>query len=173
MAGKRSRFHGNRMPWVTAAPSLLIRTCGNCISSRGLFRNQQPGGEESREAGRAEKLWDEQAWKNNVYPLYDDLTARVAKQFSRAFGDKKSFTYYLPGPSALPRPFLADQEQVTHHRDHARPKGDDKGVIVALRRCQCGYTLFIATTSYITTQFCERSRYAIVSPVLPKGEGWT
>jgi len=27
------------------------------------------------------KAWDEQAWKNNVYPLYDDINSRIATQF--------------------------------------------------------------------------------------------
>ena len=49
-----------------------------------------------------EKDWDEQAWKNNVYPLYDDLAARIATQFKRAFGDKQSFTYYWPGAERIP-----------------------------------------------------------------------
>jgi hypothetical protein len=58
----------------------------------GLFRNEQPGGQVPGKTRRVEKLWDEQAWKNNVYPLYDDVSTRFAKQFARAFGGRKTFT---------------------------------------------------------------------------------
>ena len=43
------------------------------------------------------KIFDEEAWKYNVYPLYDDMIKRLAKQQDRLFGDQKEFVYYAPG----------------------------------------------------------------------------
>jgi arylsulfatase len=31
--------------------------------------------------------WDELAWENNVYPLYDDMVMRISKQQDNLFGD--------------------------------------------------------------------------------------
>jgi len=60
------------------------------------------------------KLWDEQAWKNNVYPLNDDVGNRVAKQFKRAFGDRKTFTYYAPGAERIPEAVSAPIKDKSH-----------------------------------------------------------
>src|SRR5439155_1849293 len=91
------------------------------------------------------KLWDEQAWKNNVYPLYDDLTARVAKQFSRAFGDRKSFTYYSPGAERIAEAVSAPIKNRSHTSETTLDRwGGEQGVIVACGGVNGGYTLFIA-----------------------------
>ena len=57
----------------------------------------------SREARGAESAWEELAWENNVFPLYDDMIQRIAKQQSRLFGDRKEFVYFNPARAASPR----------------------------------------------------------------------
>ena len=42
-------------------------------------------------------LFDEEAWKYNVYPLYDDMIKRIGAQQDRLFGDQEVFTYFAPG----------------------------------------------------------------------------
>ena len=43
------------------------------------------------------EMFDEEAWKYNVYPLYDDMVTRIGKQQDRLFGDQREFVYYAPG----------------------------------------------------------------------------
>ena len=43
------------------------------------------------------KVFDEEAWKYNVYPLYDDMLRRLAAVNNVIFGDQKEFMYYAPG----------------------------------------------------------------------------
>lgn len=43
------------------------------------------------------KIFEEEAWANQVYPLYDDMLARLNAVNYVLFGDKKEFTYYAPG----------------------------------------------------------------------------
>jgi arylsulfatase len=44
-----------------------------------------------------QKIFDEEAWKYNVYPLYDDMIKRLSSQEKRLFGDQKEFVYFAPG----------------------------------------------------------------------------
>jgi arylsulfatase len=117
------------------------------------------------------KLWDEQAEKNNVYPLYDDLNARIAKQFSRMFGDRKSYNYYAPGAQRIAEAVSAPTKNKSHTIETSLDlKGDEQGVIVACGGVNGGYTLFIADHKlHYEYNFVNAQRYAIVSPVLPKG----
>src|SRR5439155_7137117 len=118
------------------------------------------------------KEWDAQAWKNNVYPLYDDIANRVAKQFSRAFGDRKNFTYYWPGAQRIPEAVSAPVKNTSHTIETMLDlKGNEEGVIVACGGVNGGYTLFIADHKlHYDYNYVNAQRYAIVSPVLPKGK---
>jgi hypothetical protein len=118
------------------------------------------------------KEWDEQAWKNNVYPLYDDLASRVAKQFSRAFGNRKDFTYYWPGAQRIPEAVSAPVKNTSHTIETTLDlKGNEEGVIVACGGVNGGYTLFIADHKlHYDYNFFNTKRYDIVSPALPTGK---
>lgn len=43
------------------------------------------------------EIFDEEAWKYNVYPLYDDMIKRLNAVNDVLFGDQKEFVYYAPG----------------------------------------------------------------------------
>ena len=43
------------------------------------------------------EMFDEEAWRYNIYPLYDDMVTRIGKQQDRLFGDRTEFVYYAPG----------------------------------------------------------------------------
>ena len=73
------------------------------------------------------------------------LIARLAKQFSRAFGDRKSFIYYAPGAERIPEAVSAPIKNKSHTIETTIDlKGDEEGVIVACGGVNGGYTLFIA-----------------------------
>jgi arylsulfatase len=46
-------------------------------------------------------IFDEEAWKYNVYPLYDDMIARLGAQQDRLFGDQTEFVYFAPGATRI------------------------------------------------------------------------
>ncbi len=95
---KAVTIHGNRMPWVTAGTFPFDKDVWELYNLKEDFSETNNLAEKNPEKlAELKKEWDEQAWKNNVYPLYDDLNARIAKQFARAFGDRENFTYYWPG----------------------------------------------------------------------------
>ena len=49
------------------------------------------------------QIFDEEAWKYNVYPLYDDMIKRLGSQQDRLFGDKTEYVYFAPAPYVSPR----------------------------------------------------------------------
>jgi arylsulfatase len=107
-----------------------------------------------------------------VYPLYDDVATRVAKQFSRAFGDRKQFVYYWPGAQRIPEAASAPVKNTSHTIETTlNLKGNEEGVIVACGGVNGGYTLFIADHKlHYEYNYFNITRYAIVSPTLPIGK---
>jgi len=115
---------------------------------------------------------DEQAWKNNVYPLYDDAAARLAKQFARAFGNRTSFTYYTSGADRIAEAVSAPVKNKSHTIETTLDlNSQEEGVIVACGGLNGGYTLFIADGKlHYDYNFFNAERYSIVSPELPTGK---
>lgn len=169
---KAVTIHGNRMPWVTAGTFPFDKDVWELYNLNEDF--SETNNLADKNPGKLEELkkeWDEQAWKNNVYPLYDDLNKRVATQFKRAFGDRKSFTYYWPGAERIAEAVSAPVKNTSHTIETTLDlKGNEEGVIVACGGVNGGYTLFIADHKlhYEYNNF-NSQRYAIVSPVLPTG----
>jgi arylsulfatase A-like enzyme len=170
---KAVTLHGNRMPWVLAGTFPFEKDVWELYNLNEDFaetKNLAAKYPEKLEA--LKKLWDEQAMKNNVYPLYDDVGSRLAKQFSRAFGDRTSFTYYAPGAERIAEAVSAPIKNRSHTIETTLDlKGSEEGVIVACGGVNGGYTLFIADGKlHYEYNFFNTKRYAIVSPVLPKGK---
>ncbi len=170
---KAVTIHGNRMPWVTAGTFDFSKDVWELYNlDEDFSETNNLADKHPEKLAELKKLWDEQAWKNNVYPLYDDLNSRIAKQFSRAFGDRKVFTYYAPGAVRIAEAVAAPTKNKSHTIETTLDlKGDEEGVIVACGGINGGYTLFIADHKlhYDYNTF-NAERYAIVSAELPKGK---
>ena len=170
---KAVTIHGNRMPWNTVGVFPFDKDVWELYNLNDDFSETENLAAKHPEKLEAlKKLWDEQAFKNNVYPLNDDMNGRVAKQFSRAFGDRKSFTYYWPGAERILEGVSAPIKNKSHTIETTLDlKGDEEGVIVACGGVNAGYTLFIADHKlhYEYNHF-NAERYSVVSPVLPKGK---
>ena len=170
---KAVTIHGNRMPWNTAGVFPFDKDVWELYSINEDFSETNNLAEKNpQKLAELKKLWDEQAWKNNVYPLYDDVNGRIAKQFKRAFGDRKSFTYYAPGAERIAEAVSAPIKNKSHTIETTLDlKGDEEGVIVCCGGVNGGYTLFIADGKlHYDYNYLNAERYAIVSPELPKGK---
>jgi arylsulfatase len=127
---------------------------------------------------RPEKLeqlkarWEELAWDNNVYPLYDDMIQRVAKQQGRLFGDRKEFVYFNPGARRIAEKASAPVKGRSHTIETTLDlTGKEEGVIVACGGFTGGYTLFIKNNKlYYDYNYYHGRYYSLESPPLPRGE---
>ena len=170
---KAVTIHGNRMPWVVAGTYPFDKDVWELYNvNQDFAETNDLAATNPQKLEELEKTWDEQAWKNNVYPLYDDLATRVAKQFSRAFGDRKQFIYYWPGAQRIPEAVSAPVKNTSHTIETTlNLKGNEEGVIVACGGVNGGYTLFIADHKlHYDYNYLNTARYAIVSPTLPTGK---
>jgi len=118
------------------------------------------------------KAFDEEAWKYNVYPLYDDMIARLAKQQDRLFGDQKEFLYYYPGAVRIAEKASAPVKNRSHTITTTIDlKGGEKGVIVSVGGMTGGFTMFIkGGRLYYDYNYLDGVYYTMNSKVLPKGK---
>jgi arylsulfatase len=118
------------------------------------------------------KIFDEEAWKYNVYPLYDDMIKRLAVQQDRLFGDQKDFVYYAPGAVRIAEKASAPVKNRSHTITTTIDlKGHEEGVIAAVGGMTGGFTMFIkGGRLYYDYNFLDGVYYTMVSPSLPKGK---
>jgi len=118
-----------------------------------------------------QKIFDEEAWKNNVYPLYDDMIKRLAKQQDRLFGSQKKFVYYAPGAFRIAEKASAPVKNRSHTIvTKIDLTGKEEGVIVAVGGMTGGFTMFIkGRRLYFDYNFLDGVYYTMKSPKLPKG----
>ncbi len=157
-------LHGNRMPWVIAGTFDFDKDVWELYNV-----NEDPGETNDLAAKNPQKLeemkkkWDEEAVKYNVYPLYDDLAARIAKA-TEVFGAKtNTFTYYPPGAE-----FIAEASSPpVKNRSHTITAslvtgGKTNGVIVACGGYFGGYTLYVKNNVLAYTyNYLDENYYTI------------
>jgi len=118
------------------------------------------------------KMFDEEAWKYGVYPLYDDMIKRLAKQQDRLFGDQKEFVYYAPGAFRIAEKASAPVKNRSH--DIATTidlKGDEKGVIVAVGGMTGGFSMYVKDGRlHFDYNYLDGVHYHLTSKTLPKGK---
>jgi len=118
------------------------------------------------------KIFDEEAWKYNVYPLYDDMIQRLGAQQDRLFGDQKEFVYFAPGATRIAEKSSAPVKNRAHTIEtKLNLTGDEEGVIAAVGGMTGGYTMFIKDHRlYYDYNFLDGVHYVLKSSTLPKGE---
>ena len=169
---KAVTIHGNRMPWVIAGTFPFDKDVWELYDLNEDFsESENVAAHHPEKLAELKRVWDEEAWRNNIYPLYDDVASRVAKQFIRSFGDRKVYTYYWPGAERIPEAVSAPIKNVSHSIETSVDlKGDEEGVIVACGGLNGGYTMFIADHKlHYEYNFLNTARYTVVSPELPRG----
>jgi arylsulfatase A-like enzyme len=116
-------------------------------------------------------LFEKEAWKFNVYPLFDDMIMRLSRQQDRTFGGRTKFTYYYPGAYRIAEKASPPIKGVSHTITTTIDlKGDEEGVIVCCGGFTGGYTMFIKDGRlYFDYNYLDGVHYIQKSPKLPKG----
>jgi arylsulfatase len=170
---KAVTIHANRMPWE------LNKTLPFEGDVWELYHLDEDFSEAVNVAEQyPEKLeqlkarWEELAWKNNVYPLYDDMVQRIGKQQDRLFGDRTEFTYYSPGARRIAEKASPPVKGRSHTIEtNLNLTGKEEGVIVACGGFTGGYTLYIKDNkAHYDYNYYHGRYYSLESPALPDGE---
>ena len=116
-------------------------------------------------------IFDEEAWKYNVYPLYDDMIRRLGAQQDRLFGDQTEFVYFAPGAIRIAEKSSAPVKNRAHTIEtRIDLTGEEEGVIVAVGGMTGGYTMFIKDRRlYYDYNFLDGVHYILRSSTLPRG----
>jgi len=169
---KAVTLHANRMPWqlnVTLdfeKDKWELYNVEEDFSESTDLAAQYPG-----KLKELKEIFDEEAWKYNVYPLYDDMIQRLAKQQDRLFGDQKEFVYYAPGAIRIAEKSSAPVKNRSHTiTTKIDLKGDEEGVIVAVGGMTGGFSMFIKGGRLMYDyNFLDGVHYNLVSEELPEG----
>lgn len=170
---KAVTLHANRMPWDVNVRGDFSKdvwelyNVNEDFSESTNLADQYPEKLEELKA-----IFEEEAWKNNVYPLYDDMVARLAKINNILFGDKKEFTYFAPGAVRIAEKASAPVKGTSHSIETTIDlKDGEEGVIVACGGMTGGYTMYIKDGKlHYNYNFLDGLHYQLVSPPLPKGK---
>jgi arylsulfatase len=170
---KAVTLHGKRMPWIVGGTFdfeedewELYHVAEDFSESTNLADKHPEKLEELK------KLFDEQAWKNNVYPLYDDMIKRMANINNILFGDQKEFVYFAPGAVRIAEKASAPVKNRSHRIETTIDlKGGEEGVIVSCGGMTGGYSLYIKDGKlHFDYNFLDGVHYHLTSEALPKGK---
>ena len=169
---KAVTLHARRMPWIVNVTLPFdqdeweLYHVAEDFSESTNVAEQYPDKLEE-----LQQMFDEEAWKYNVYPLYDDMIKRLAVQQDRLFGDQKEFVYYAPGAFRIAEKASAPVKNRSHTITTTIDlKGNEEGVIVAVGGMTGGFTLFIKDRRlYFDYNFLDGVYYTLTSPRLPTG----
>jgi arylsulfatase len=170
---KAVTIHANRMPWNLNKVAPFEEDVWELYHIDEDFSESHNVADKYPE--KLEELkarWEELAWKNIVFPLYDDMIQRIAKQQNRLFGDRKEFVYYFPGAQRIAEKASAPVKGKSHTIETTLElTGKEEGVIVACGGFTGGYTLFIKNNKlYYDYNYYHGLYYTLESPSLPKGK---
>jgi arylsulfatase len=142
---KAVSIHGNRMPWNFGGTYDFDKDVWELYNI-----NEDPTEINDLAASNPKKLeelktlFDEEAWKYNVYPLYDDVAARAANVTKVFLGNKSSFTYYTPGAEFIAEAISPPVKNRSHTiTAYMETDGTTDGVIAASGGYYAGYSLYV------------------------------
>ncbi len=143
---KAVALHGGRLPWIIGGTFDFEKDDWELYNL-----NEDPTETNNLAKSNPEKLeelkkkFDEEAWKYNVYPLYDDLAFRLKNVTDRIHPPtEKLFTYFAPGAEFIAE--AAGPPVKNHsHTITATMETDGKtdGVITASGGYFAGFTLYV------------------------------
>jgi arylsulfatase len=169
---KAVSLHANRMPWEVNVVLPFDKDKWEIYHVEKDFSESTDLAKTHPEKlEQLKKIFDEEAWKYNVYPLYDDMIMRLAKQQDRLFGNQKEFVYFAPGAIRIAEKASAPVKNRAHTIvTKIDLKGDEEGVIVAVGGMTGGFTMFIkGGRLFYDYNFLDGVHYTLVSDELPEG----
>jgi arylsulfatase A-like enzyme len=169
---KAVTIHANRMPWDVNVTLPFDKDKWELYNMKEDFSESNNVAEKFPE--KLEELkeeFDKQAWANNVYPLYDDMIQRLAKQQGRLFGNRKEFVYYTPGAVRIAEKSSPPVKDRSHSISFdLNYKGNEQGVIVACGGFTGGYSVFIKDGRlWYDYNFLDGQFYTMKTPIITKG----
>jgi arylsulfatase len=170
---KAVSLHANRMPWDVNVVLPFDQDKWELYNIAEDFSESTDLAEQHPEKlQELIAIFDEEAWKHNVYPLYDDMLKRLGAQQDRLFGDQKEFVYFAPGAVRIAEKSSAPVKNRAHTIETQLDlKGDEEGVIVCVGGMTGGYTMFIKDNRlYYDYNFLDGVHYILKSPPLPRGK---
>jgi arylsulfatase len=169
---KAVTIHANRMPWELNKVLPFENDVWELYNINEDFSESTDLAEQYPEKlEELKKRFEELAWENNVFPLYDDMIMRISKQQDRLFGDRKEFVYYYPGAQRIAEKASAPVKGRSHTIETTLYlTGKEEGVIVACGGFTGGYTLFIKSNkAYYDYNYYNGLYYTLESPKLGTG----
>lgn len=170
---KAVTLHANRMPWDVN----VIQPFENDVwelyhVAEDFSESNNLADEYPEKLEELKALFEQEAWANQVYPLYDDMLARLNAVNYVIFGDKKVFTYYAPGAVRIAEKASVPVKGRSHKIETTIDlKGDEEGVIVSCGGMTGGYTMYIKNGKlHFDYNFLDGLHYHLTSPKLPKGK---
>jgi arylsulfatase A-like enzyme len=170
---KAVTIHAGRMPWNLNRVAPFENDVWELYNLNEDFSEAVNLAEQNPEKLEALKQrWDEVALENNVYPLYDDMIQRIAKQQNRLFGDRTEFVYFSPGSRRIAEKASAPVKGRSHSIETTLVReGGEEGVLIACGGFTGGYTLFIKDDKvYYDYNYYNGLYYTLESPKLAAGE---
>jgi arylsulfatase len=170
---KAVSLHGGRMPWVISSVSSFEDDVWELYNvDKDFSESNDLAKENPAKLEELKKIFDEEAWKYNVYPMYDDMLKRLNAVNDVLFGDQKVYTYYAPGAFRIAEKASAPVKGRSHTIETTiNLKGGEEGVIVACGGMTGGYTMFIkGGRVYFDYNFLDGVFYNLESQPLPEGK---
>jgi arylsulfatase len=170
---KAATLHANRMPWDINVTLPFEQDVWNLYHTAEDFSESTDLAEKYPEKlAELQAIFEEEAWKYDVYPLYDDMIMRLTKQQDRLFGDQKEFVYFSPGAIRIAEKASAPVKNRSHTIvTNVDLSGDEEGVIVSVGGMTGGFTMFIKDRRlYFDYNYLDGVYYTMKSPKLPKGK---
>jgi len=169
---KAVTLHANRMPWDVNVVQPFDDDVWELYNVEEDFSESTDlAAKHPQKLEELKAIFEEEAWANQVYPLYDDMLARLNAVNYVLFGDKKEFTYYAPGAVRIAEKASAPVKGRSHTIETTiNLAGDEEGVIVACGGMTGGYTMYIKDHKlHFDYNFLDGVHYHLTSPDLPQG----
>jgi arylsulfatase A-like enzyme len=165
-------LHDNRMPWelnTVSDPANDVWELYNVAED--FSENNNLADKYPEKVAELAAIFEEEAWKYNVYPLYTDMIQRISKQQDRLFGDQKEFVYFAPGAVRIAEKSSAPVKNRAHAIETQLVRnGNEEGVLVAVGGMTGGFTMFIKDNKLVYDyNYLDGVHYVMQSEPLPPG----
>lgn len=170
---KAVTLHANRMPWDINVRGDFDKDVWELYHvAEDFSESTNLADKYPKKLAELKELFDQEAEKNNVYPLYDDMIKRMARINDILFGDKKEFVYFAPGAVRIAEKASVPVKNRSHKIETTIDfKGKEEGVIVSCGGMTGGYSMYIKDGKlHFDYNYLDGVHYHLTSKPLPKGK---